>query len=342
MSDSTVCRPALVALVLLAGCKAGRGTLSDGPSSDAPSHGDSMVPADSSMVADAPADARGGSGVVVATGSSPFALTVDDTTIYWSDPGLETVSSIPIAGGTATTLATNLYQPYFLQHDATSLYWGLNGDVIASIPLGGGTPFPLQASNNTGLTGLAVDATNVYHTEDYTVPQDCSVVAVPKGGGMRVTLASGGNWNIPTGLAVSGGTVYWGVIQPGAILMVPAGGGATSTLVSGVYPIAIVTDATNVYWTDESGAVMKVAQAGGTPVTLAKTANPYAIAVDGTNVYWTTLAYATPSSILKVPIAGGTAVTLESGLKTVRAIAVDATNIYWTEEDGGVVKKAPK
>ncbi len=329
----------LVAVVLLAGCPASHGALSDTQLSDAPGASDSMLPTDSATVPDT---AQGGSGEVIATGSSPCAVTVDDTTVYWTDPGLKTVSSIPIAGGTATTLATNLFQPFFLQHDATNLYWGLYSNDIAQIPLAGGTPIPLQTSNNALLIGLAVDATTVYHTEDYTVPQDCTVVSVPKGGGTRVILASGGSWNHPTGLAVSGGTVYWGVASPGAILTVPVGGGTTSTLVSGVGPIAVVADATNVYWTDSSGAVMKVAQAGGAPVTLATSANPNAIAVDGTYVYWSTLAFSTPSTILKVPIAGGTAVTLESGLQSVRGIAVDATSIYWTEEAAGVVKKAPK
>jgi hypothetical protein len=123
--------------------------------------------------------------------------------------------------------------------------------------------------------------------------------------------------------------------------MAPVGGGATSTLVSGISPGALAADATSVYWADGSGAVMKVAQAGGAPITLATSANPFAIAVDGTNVYWSTLAFSTPSTISKVPIAGGTAVTLESDLQQVHAIAVDATSIYWTE-DGVGVKKAPK
>jgi hypothetical protein len=328
-----------LALVLLAGCPASHAALSDAHASDA-SPTDSMGTTDSATVADAPQ----GSGTVVATGSSPFAITVDATTIYWSDPGLATVSSIPIAGGTATTLGTGLQDPYYLQHDATSLYWGLGPDVIAQIPLAGGTPVSLQTSNNTGLTGLAVDATTVYHLEDYTVPEDCSVVAVPKGGGTRVILASGWLWNHPTGIAVSGGIVYWGVASPGAILMVPVGGGMTTTLASGISPGAMAADATNVYWVDGSGAIMKVAQSGGTPVTLATSARPNAIAVDGTNVYWSTQAYGAPSTISKVPIAGGTATTLESGLPPVEGIAVDATSIYWTQDDAsaGAVKKAPK
>ena len=326
----------LLALVLVAGCSGSPAALSDAHSSDAASS-DATVTTDGSTVP----DAAQGSGEVVATGPTPFAITVDGTAVYWTDIGLQTLSSIPVAGGTATTLATSLAQPYYLQHDATSLYVGLYTDVIDEIPLAGGTPVPLQTSNNTILTGLAVDATNVYHGEDYSVPQDCSVVAVPKGGGTRVTLASGGGWNHPVGLAVSGGNVYWGDLSPGEILMAPVGGGATTTLVAGIAPIALAADATSIYWTDATGAVMKVAQAGGAPVTLATSANAIDIAVDGTDVYWATMAFDTPSTISKVPIAGGAAVTLASGLHTVEGIAVDATNVYWTE-DGVGVKKTPK
>ncbi len=294
------------------------------------------MPADGAVIS----DAQGGSAAVVATGTSPWGITVDATTVYWSDPGAKSVSSIPIAGGTATTLATNLTSPVHLQHDATSLYWGLTSDVVATIPLGGGTPVTLQTSNGTILTALAVDATHVFHTEDYTVAADCSVVVVPKAGGTRVTLASGGAWNHPTGLAVNGGTVFWGVTTPGSILSVPVADGATTTLVSGVAPGALTADASNVYWVDATGAIMKVAQTGGAATTLATIPNAFAIAIDSTNVYVSTRPFNQPSTLYKIPIAGGPPVMLASAPSMVNAIAVDATSIYWTESTGAIRRAA--
>ena len=322
----------VLAVIVLASCSDGSGK--------------HVAPSDSqaadSVQADGSIDAPAGSATVVATGMTPWAITVDDTAVYWSDLGLQTVSSIPIAGGSATTLAHNLSNATFLQHDTTNLYWGLTADVIAKIPLDGGTPVPLQTSNNTILTALAIDGANVYHTEDYTVAGDCSVAVVPKAGGTRVVLASGGSWNHPTGLSVGGGMVFWGVTSPGAILAVPVTGGTTTTLVSSVMPGAIVADATNVYWVDPTAGVMKVAQSGGTPVTLATVHDGFAIAVDDANVYWSTRLYNTPSTIYKVPIAGGTPVTVASAADMVNAIAVDATSIYWTENRTGAVRKAAK
>lgn len=72
-----------------------------------------------------------------------------------------------------------------------------------------------------------------------------------------------------------------------------------------------------------------------------------AIAVDATAVYW--LNFGTGNhdgSLMRVAIAGGTAVTLADGLNAPGGIAVDSTAIYWTDEgssaqsykDGAVMK----
>ena len=69
---------------------------------------------------------------------------------------------------------------------------------------------------------------------------------------------------------------------------------------------------------------------GGAPTTLAASGWPYGIAVDGTHVYWTECSAYT---VMKVPLGGGTPVTLASNQAEVWAIAVDATNVYWTLQD---------
>lgn len=324
------------------------GSTPDSAPSDSSTHDSSTLDSatyDSSTGADAGSDAGP---PVLATAMSAIAITVDGTSVYWGDVASGgSVYKVPLGGGAVTTLTTNLGAAvYFLQHDATSLYVGLQNDVVATVPIGGGTPTTIHTNTNRTPGALAIDATSVYLTEDYSVAQNNQVVSFPKAGGTPAALATGGAWNYAGGVVVSAGSVYFGVGQPGAILSVPVGGGTTTTFASGQSPVDLAADATNLYWTDNTGggSVMSAALSGAAPVTLATgTGGASAIAVDATSVYWSTNTYHTMTdTIRKVPIGGGSIVTLATGLNGVTGLAVDATSIYWVEEYGGVVRKASK
>ncbi len=137
-------------------------------------------------------------------------------------------------------------------------------------------------------------------------------------------------------------------------------------------PGGIALDATSVYWTNIcSGTVMKVALNGGPAVMLASAqSSPTGIAVDANSVYWTaankvvkvplaggtpvTLAqeggnrgiavdansvyWSTATSILRMPLAGGASVPLATGQDSPRALTVDGASVYWTNQDGVVMK----
>jgi YbbR domain-containing protein len=84
----------------------------------------------------------------------------------------------------------------------------------------------------------------------------------------------------------------------------------------------------------------------GPAITLASGQNfPVTIAVDSTSAYWTTR-----TTVMKVPLDGGTEVTLASGQSGPVKVVVDATSVYWTNAgtlannyaDGSVVKLTPK
>jgi hypothetical protein len=130
--------------------------------------------------------------------------------------------------------------------------------------------------------------------------------------------------------------------------------GATATVLASNQsaPSAIAVDSTSVYWTDLGplgggkaairlpGSVMKVPIGGGAPIELAAMQIwPGAIAVDATNVYWTTGSGPYPPAVAdggveggavsKVPLGGGTAVTLVSA-PLPGGIAIDANSLYWT------------
>jgi len=75
-------------------------------------------------------------------------------------------------------------------------------------------------------------------------------------------------------------------------MQTPRRGGATITLAQSFFPLALVSDRTNVYWgdTDDQGVgrVVSVPIGGGAVATLAVTHElPQCIAADDTSVYWT-------------------------------------------------------
>jgi hypothetical protein len=45
---------------------------------------------------------------------------------------------------------------------------------------------------------------------------------------------------------------------------------------------------------------------------------------------------------MKVPLAGGTPITLATGQNLALHIAIDATSVYWTTRGDGTVKKLAK
>jgi hypothetical protein len=118
-------------------------------------------------------------------------------------------------------------------------------------------------------------------------------------------------------------------------MKVPLDGGTPGTLASGQYVIvAMVVDATNVYWTAESN-VMKVPLGGGIATTLATGQDlPAGIAVDATSVYWATQGTFNKGyrdgTLMRVLLMGGSAATLVSGNGSPSAVAVDPTSVYWT------------
>jgi sugar lactone lactonase YvrE len=66
---------------------------------------------------------------------------------------------------------------------------------------------------------------------------------------------------------------------------------------------------------------------GGASTTLATGSGVFGVAADAANVYWAEMANGT---IMKVPVGGGAATTVASGLSGPNQIAIDAKNLYVT------------
>jgi hypothetical protein len=219
--------------------------------------------------------------------------------------------------------------------DAENVYWlefeGSNdpsplamppphGRVLQCSKCGCDQPTVLASGEPVGaMNGLAVDATSVYWTNG-------DVMKVPIGGGQPTTLAVANATGI---LAVDPTSVYWADNQ--ALMRVPIAGGTPTTLVPRNVS-AIAVDAANVYFTTDQ-SLFKVSLLGGAPTMLASGQFFGNIAVDTKYVYWTNVpGGAETQSIRKVPIAGGSTMTVVAGLDMLLGIALDATNLYFSDQ----------
>jgi hypothetical protein len=165
---------------------------------------------------------------------------------------------------------------------------------------------------------------------------------------------------IPNGMAIGGNEVFWtstgstgdGGRLPAGIWEVSVDGGAITVLATsapGTVPWAVALDATNVYWTvtsynfsNDGGLqtnqtnILSTPRGGGpTTVLLSGTTVSFGLAVDETSIYW---GNAAESAVMKMPLNGGAATTLASGLTLpqnigAQTIAVDSTSVYWATQD---------
>jgi hypothetical protein len=286
---------------------------------------------------------EGGQPVTLAAAQQgPAALAVDARSVYWVAGGSThgAVLKTSLDGGKVSTLASGQSSPRGIVVDASSVYWtnqydgvyadddtckGATGSpvdlrgtflggTVMKVALNGGTPTTL-ANEQCAPTGIAVDATRVYWTnEDYcgvsTITPACpdqplgsagnpdtpnagnTVMSVPLDGGAVITVASNQGGPLPIGL--NGATVCWTSPDDLAVLAAPVGGGEPVTLASNqFYPWGVAVDATNAYWvtlgkTSDDGTVMTAPLDGSaSPVALAAGQSASYVAVDGKGVYWT-------------------------------------------------------
>lgn len=309
----------------------------------------------------------------LATSPDPQFLAVDAKNVYWTDLGSSSggntqtgsVFSVPIDGGTVTTLATARPSPGGIAVDATDVYWvdfGTYmppGDVM-KVPIGGGTPVTLATSMNGTPHQMTIDANNVYWTDGGAVWQ------VPKSGGTPVMLAQG---SLTSGVAVDSTSVYWtdeiggvdaGPTNTGSVMKMPIGGGAIVTIATGQnIPLDVKVDGTSIYWVNQGdvtmadGMVMKAPLAGGSLVTLATGQDTiFDLAIDSTTVYWndwgqqTVNPPKTTGSIVSVPLGGGTPTTIAAQVQPYDVV-VDGTSLYASlnfasPSHGTIVKITPK
>jgi len=285
---------------------------------------------------------------------TPSGLAVSNGVLYWTqyDTG-QSIMSVPVTGGTPTTVVSNQDYPWAIAADANNIYWTnydndgavsggtTNAGQVLQAPVGGGTVITLQMGLEDPY-GIAIDSQNVY----FTTYAGGRVKKVPIGGGTVVTLAQG--LNEPCYIAASGGNVYWSNYGDGTVQTISASGtgpGTPTTLATddaGDNANGVAVSGSTVFFaaSNSPGGVYSVSASGGSSTLLAgKQDDPWGLATDGTNVYWTN--NDNPGELVSVPIAGGTPTTLATMLIGPTGVAADGTGVYVTGNGGHVWRISP-
>jgi uncharacterized protein DUF5050 len=284
-------------------------------------------------------------------------IAVDPTNVYWpySAAGDGGVQSVPVGGGTVTTIASGENQPCGVASNGSIVYWTVNNGGGQNAVMASTVP-PLAPNVGTIASGfttqsdicpIALSGSYIYFTDINGGGNDFVMGVFNSNGSTPFTLANVGTEMF--GVAADSNWVYWPELGNGNISRVGLDGGTVEHLATGQnLPDGIVVDPNNVYWITESGTVAMVALVdGGSPTVLATGQTPSALAVDSAYVYWDnykcTVDGGPCPSILKVPIGGGPATPLLYDQPNPYALAVDGTSVYWTDATSGkVMKLTPK
>jgi hypothetical protein len=269
-------------------------------------------------------------------------IAVDSKNVYFLTT--TTVDSVPLDGGTVSELATGLTDVNYLAIDSTYAYVSIEPPTgtgpVLRIRLTGGTPYTL-APNREAPNGVAATAGKLFWAEQGDGGMNGAVLSIPSAGGTPSVVVSGEIG--PEQLAVDSDNVYFSNWDWGgnSVVQAPLSGSAPITLAVLPRPLGIAIDTSNVYFSNigDAGTVNQVHKGGGTVLLLAHTPSAGTLASDGTSVYWTDSVLGT---LQKIPVGGGSIVTLLSGLMHPYGIALDETSVYIVEVEANTIVRLNK
>jgi hypothetical protein len=188
--------------------------------------------------------------------------------------------------------------------------------------LGTGTVVTLSSVANVTMQGIAVWGSTVYFTTT-----SANVSIVPPGGQPQSFVA---NQTAQGPITADGQGVYWPTIE-NEMVYAPLGVGSSATpLCTGLpAPVnAVTTDATYVYWTDQSGGVYRVTKntAGSRQSLNALPDNTaaYGIAVDGAGSVY----FAQGADVLRVTFTSNQPIVVAPKVGAPRGLVLDGTDLY--------------
>jgi hypothetical protein len=342
---------ALLSLAVAAGCGGGGGVADAG--ADRPAAMDAASETAPCAVA---AGAAPGECLVVLASDLPFpkGLALDASNVYWTQMAAANFAVVRVAksGGTPKVLLSTASPPVAI--GGANIYLNLADSVAAMRIPDESSGIPYQGFGR----GAAADARDAYFASGCT--GNASLVVAPLAGGPPTSLYGG---VCPHDVVLDSTSVYWAssggnqsessYTEP-AIMKAALGGGSMPTALLGGGSMLIQhggggggaggdTGGSGGATGGASGAGGEADDAGTAPAPL-RLNIPYGIAVDATNVYWTDQgsygAIPPDGAIVKMPLAGGAASTVISGLTGPSDLVLDGATFYWISTDG-TIKKAP-
>ncbi len=290
-------------------------------------------------------------------GYSGGTLAVDSQNAYWVNDGNEengypgAVMQMPLAGGTALTVLSGFYPSGIALANGRIYFgtWDYQSAFFETVPIGGGAVTTL-ASGLTYPSRLTIDAQG----------QNAYWEAYDQGPILKQSLTGGGPQTLaptpdPAGLAINATTAFWTDLMTagGGVFAVSLNGGSVATLASGLGtgrngPWAITADASNVYWAaggfNDQYIVKQSVNGGGLATLISGQASIQKILLDGNDLYWIPASVASSYFVGRIPIAGGTPVTLAtlSQGDPLNDFVVDSQSIYVLTNDDYIYRLTPK
>ena len=270
---------------------------------------------------------------------TPRSLAVDETRVYVGNQYAgyalrSSVTSLPVAGGAPTTLASGFSGiPLVAVLDGT-VYYTRNAEVW-SVPADGsaaGAPLFINAAQFASMTS---DGARLYLTTGTSGDSIVSVELTGEGTTLATSEAT------PGPIATDGTRLYWINYDDGTIRAMPVAGGTPVTIATGTAPRNLAVDSTHVYWTEPTtGEVLRAPLEGGatTPLATAQP-EPSGIMVFGGRVYWTNYNGGMAGAVMAVDAARGGIATVPGALLGPALLAHNGECIYVLHD--GVVSSAP-
>ncbi len=283
--------------------------------------------------------------ILLASGSAPAYVAVNQTHVYYTDSSAGTIRRVPIGGGSPQTIASGELSPWVIAIDASYVYWTSNEaySSVGQATLDGGMKSPL-APMQPYPRGVAVDSSYVYWSNESG--NDAGPAGVVRaffdgGGLLQVAVAAE-----PKDVVAAAGYVYWADATAGTVNRALSDGTMPTTIASGESsPWGLAVSNGRVFWTNytATGTVKSKALAalGAAPTVHATGQHaPRAVVADANSVYWTN---EDDGTIRKAALtAGARVITLVAGEQAPHGIALDATYVYYAAHGGGRVMKVLK